>query len=323
MTAAITREPLVYVLVLNWNRWRETAACVRSVLASTYPNFELLVIDNGSRDPAPASLRAEVELVELRENLGYAGGNNVGIRRALERRAPYVWILNNDAEVDPDALAALVAAAEADKTWGALTSLILMPDGREDEGLVGSLPGGKRWDPVRRPHPVRPRGTLDDGLVEEIALLRGPSLLLRTDALVTVGLFDESYFHYLEEIDLMERLVRAGWRLGLVRASRVTHAKGASLPYDTPQSLYYLHRNHFRFERKLFGVHPVRVVLRHPIRRMRALFALRHTLRGDLRAIAAQARAFVDAVRGCDGPVDLGERYLVPFRSASRRKRRS
>lgn len=108
----------------------------------------------------------------------------------------------------------------------------------------------------------------------------------------------------------MERLVRAGWRLGLVPGSRVTHAKGGTLPYDTPQSLYYLHRNHFHFERKLFGAHPIRVVLRHPLRRLRALLALRRTLRGDLRPLTAQARAFTDAIRGRKGRVDLGERYL-------------
>jgi len=310
VTAGFSSEPFVYVLVLNWNRSRETAACVRSVLASTYRRFELLVIDNGSREPAPESFQPGVDFLQLRENLGYAGGNNIGIRRALERNARYVWILNNDAEAEPDALGALVTAAEADATWGALTSLILTPDGRVDEGLVGALPDGQRWDPVRRPHVVPLRAASGDGRVEEVALLRGPSLLLRSDALRTAGLFDESYFHYLEEMDLMERLVRAGWRLGLVRASRVTHAKGATLAYDTPQSLYYLHRNHFRFEQKLFGAHPMRVVLRHPIRRLRALLALRATLRGDIRPLVAQARAFRDAVRGRTGPIDLGERYL-------------
>ena len=310
--SAGSSEPLVYVLVLNWNRWRETAACVRSVLASTYRPFELLVIDNGSREAVPRSFPPVTDLLQLPENLGYAGGNNIGIRRALERGAHYVWILNNDAEAEPDALGALVSAAEADASWGALTSLILRPDGREDEGLVGALPGGKRWDPVGRPHAVPPRAAPADARVEEVALLRGPSLLLRADALRTVGLFDESYFHYLEEMDLMERLVRAAWRLGLVRASRVTHEKGATLAYDTPQSLYYLHRNHFRFEQKLFGAHPVRVVLRHPIRRLRALLALRATLRGDIRPLVAQARAFGDAVRGRTGPIDLGERYLEP-----------
>jgi GT2 family glycosyltransferase len=307
-------RPLVYVLVVNWNRWLQTLQCLDVVLGSTYEPFRVVVIDNGSSGAPPTELPPAVELLQTGRNFGYAGGNNVGIRHALAQEAKYVWILNNDAEPRREALAELVAAAERDPNWGALTSMILLPDGSEDAGLIGRLPPGERWDPVRRPYPLPVRAAPDDGAVEEIALLRGPSLLLRSDALGKVGLFDESYFHYLEEMDLMERLVRVGWRLGLVRASRVTHAKGATLPYDTPQSLYYLHRNHFRFEQKLFGAHPMRVVLRHPLRRLRALLALRATLRGDIRPLVAQARAFRDAVRGRTGPIDLGERYLEPVR---------
>jgi GT2 family glycosyltransferase len=284
------------------------------VLASTYRGFKLVVVDNGSCERAPTAFPDGVDLVELRENLGYAGGNNVAIRRALDERARYVWILNNDAEAERDALSALVSAAETDSRWGALTSLVLTPDGREDEGLIGCLPDGERWDPVRRPYPLPlPRPLNDgDGPAEEVGLLRGPSLLLRCDALREVGLFDETYFHYLEEMDLMERLARAGWRLGLVRSSRVKHAKGASLPYNTPQSLYYLHRNHLLFERKLFGRHPVQVVLSHPIQRLRGMLALRSTLRGDLRPLRAQTRAFIHGVVGRTGRVDLGDEYLEP-----------
>jgi GT2 family glycosyltransferase len=308
---------LVYVIVVNWNRWAVTLRCVDAVRRSTYEAFRIIVVDNGSDGSPPSELQAAVEVVETGANLGYAGGNNVGIRLALSRGASYLWILNNDALPEPDALAALVAAAESDSSWGALTSLIRMPDGSEDGGLIGRLPAGERWDPVRRPFPI-PAAATTEAKVEAIDLLRGPSFLLRTAALDAVGLFDESYFHYLEEMDLMERLVRAGWRLGLVRGSVVTHAKGSTLPFGTPQSLYYLYRNHFHFERKLFGRHPVRVVLRHPVLRLRSMLALRHTLRGDLRPLAAQARAFAHALRGRAGPVDLGESYLEPMRDDER-----
>jgi GT2 family glycosyltransferase len=316
------QEPLVFVLVVNWNRWYETMGCVASVLRSTYPRFEVVVIDNGSLDIDEALLPDGVELVQTGRNLGYAGGNNVGIRQAVMRNADYMWILNNDAQPEPQALTELVAAAEADLSGGALTSLILTPKGIEDTGLLGNLPTGQRWDPVLRLSPRLPEtvSSLSRESVESIDLLRGPSILLRRAAIEQIGLFDESYFHYLEEIDLMERLTRAGWRLGFVRGSRVRHAKGASLPYNTPQSLYYLHRNHFHFERKLFGAHPLRVASRHPLRRLRSLFAVRHTLRGDFRPLNAQLRALADALRGKDGPVDLGERYRLPLGARPRSK---
>jgi GT2 family glycosyltransferase len=308
-------RPLVYVLIVNWNRWATTLRCIELVMQSSYEPFRVLVIDNGSSDPAPAELPREVELLQAGGNLGFAGGNNLGLRHAFAGGADYVWILNNDAEPEADALARLVAAAESDPSWGALTSRILTAAGLEDTGLVGRLPAGERWDPVHRRFPELPIDTTgqQDGAVE-IDLLRGPSFLMRADVLAQVGEFDETYFHYLEEMDLMERLVRAGWRLGFVRGSTVRHARGATLAYETPQSLYYLHRNHFRFEQKLFGTHPLRVVARHPLRRLRALLALRATLRGDFRPMAAQVRAFADAFRGRSGPVDLGTRYLEPLR---------
>jgi len=307
-------QPLVYVLIVNWNRWATTLRCVDLVLRSNYEPFRVVVIDNGSTEPLEPHVPAGVELLQTGSNRGYAGGNNEGIREALAQGAKYVWVLNNDAQPQPDALLRLVSAAEDDSTWGALTSLVLTTGGVEDAGLVGMLPVGRRWDPVDRGLPIPPRDdSARDEDVAEIDLLRGPSFLVRAECFNRVGAFDEAYFHYLEEMDLMERVRRAGWRLGLVRASRVTHAKGATLAYETPQSLYYLHRNHFIFERKLFDANPLRVFVRHPLRRVRALLALRATLRGDLRLMRAQLRALADALRGRSGPADLGARYLEPL----------
>jgi GT2 family glycosyltransferase len=160
-------RPLVYVLVVNWNRWNETVQCVRAVQQSTYEPARVVIIDNGSDTPVPDGRLAEVELVENGANLGYAGGNNAGIRLALERGAAYVWILNNDARPEADALAELVAAAESDSGWGALTSRIRLADGSEDVGLVGRLPRGQRWDPVRRPGSL-PHSSAPEGVVEPI-----------------------------------------------------------------------------------------------------------------------------------------------------------
>jgi len=117
--------PKVEIIILNWNRFRDTAECLESVFRIRYPNFSVVVVDNGSEDDSAAQVENtfdRVTLIRNRENLGYAEGNNVGIRHALENGADYVWLLNNDTVVDREALAALVDLAERDRGIGILGS---------------------------------------------------------------------------------------------------------------------------------------------------------------------------------------------------------
>src|SRR5712692_7725778 len=90
-------EPLVYVLLLNWNNWKDTNECLASLRNLDYDGWKVIVLDNGSTDGSVQRIREkhpEVEIMELGENLGFAKGNNAGIRAALERGAEYVWVLN-------------------------------------------------------------------------------------------------------------------------------------------------------------------------------------------------------------------------------------
>ena len=105
----------VAIILVNWNGWQDTAACVESCRALDWPNFRITIVDNASTDGSEAKLRElfpEIEIIQTGCNLGFAGGNNAGIRRALEHEAEYVWLLNNDTTVAPDALTALVDALE-------------------------------------------------------------------------------------------------------------------------------------------------------------------------------------------------------------------
>jgi GT2 family glycosyltransferase len=303
-----------YVVVLNWNRWATTLQCL-DALVRIDGDPRVVVVDNGSDDPDGDSILSgrDVDFLQTGRNLGYAGGNNVGIRHALDQGAEYIWILNNDVLPSPDSLSVLVAAADADPSWGALSSRIVTADGYEDVGLIIPEPAD-RWDPFDRVRygPVCATDEPEEE-VRAVAFLRGPSLLVRSSALNETGLFDERYFHYFEEMDLMERLRRSGWRLGVACTSVVMHEKGATLSYDTPQAHHYLIRNQLLFEDKLFGATPLRVILRHPIRRLRALLALRHLLRGDFRLSIAHARAMSDAMRGRFGHVDLGTAFRQPL----------
>ncbi len=119
--------PRVCIVTLNWRGIEDTLGCLESLRQLAYPNFQVVVVDNGSGDDSVVRIAdryPEVDLVETGANLGFAGGCNVGIRRALERGADYLWLLNSDTWVDADALTAMVELAERDPALGAVGSVI-------------------------------------------------------------------------------------------------------------------------------------------------------------------------------------------------------
>lgn len=128
---SIENLPLVYVVILNWNGYADTADCLTTCLTNRYPRTRIVVVDNGSSDGSELLLRSafpEITVVQTGSNLGYAGGNNVGIRHALGSGADYVVLLNNDTVVDPDFITSLVQIATADCRPGMLCSNIFFHD---------------------------------------------------------------------------------------------------------------------------------------------------------------------------------------------------
>lgn len=210
--------PLVCIVTLNWRGADDTLACVESLRLLTYPNYRVLVVDNGSGDDSVVRIAdacPDVDLLETGANLGFAGGCNVGIRSALALGAEYVWLLNSDTRVDPQALAAMVELAEADPGTGAVGSLIC---DSADPGRVLAW-GGGRID-LRVGRPCHALAQVAD---DKLDYLTGASLLLRAEALADVGLLDEGYFLYWEETDLCYRLRARKWRLAVAPGSRVLH----------------------------------------------------------------------------------------------------
>ncbi|HDL01181.1 MAG TPA: glycosyltransferase family 2 protein, partial [candidate division Zixibacteria bacterium] len=120
-------EPLVYIVLLNWNGWKDTAQCLDSLKELAYHNYCILIVDNGSTDKSVSRLKSaypDINLIETGSNLGFSGGCNVGIRHALDSNADYVWLLNNDTKVDRHSLSRLIAAGESDSKIGAVGSVI-------------------------------------------------------------------------------------------------------------------------------------------------------------------------------------------------------
>lgn len=233
----------VEIVVLNWNGWQDTIACLLSVQRQDYPNFHLLVVDNGSTDESVAEIRKSfpsVELLQTGSNLGFGGGCNLGIRQALARGADFVWLINSDATADSCALSALVRTAEGNQALGAVGSVLYEMGTPERVQLWG---GGRvnLWLGKSR-HQQSP-GRLD--------FISGASLLLRCAALDNVGLFDQAtFFMYWEDTDLAFRLRKAGWQLAVADDSRVWHKQCASLGQRSPLLDEYFTQSAVRFFRR-------------------------------------------------------------------------
>ncbi len=222
MTTDPAPHPLVFIVVLNWNGWRDTVECLDALRFLRYPNFRVLVVDNASGDGSVAELRArfpELEIIENPANLGFAAGNNVGIRRALTLGADYVWLLNNDTAVSSGALGALVELAERDPRAGVVGSVLreyAVPNNIQAWG-GGAL---RPWLGTTTQF-TQARGEVDHVI--------GASMLLRAGMLRAVGPLDEDFFFFMEDTELSLRARRAGWRVRVAPGSWVFHKGGSSL----------------------------------------------------------------------------------------------
>lgn len=211
------------VVVLNYNGWRDTVACVESLKKLDRRPDEVVVVDNRSTDDSEARLREAcpgVTVLQSGANLGFAGGNNVGIRAALASGAEAVWLLNNDATAHHQALGALEAALERDRGVGAVGSRIFHADRPEVLQCYG---GG--WA-----HPLTGRSSEFKAPVPVARLdyLTGCSLFVRREAFERVGLLDEGFFMYFEDAEFGFRLRRSGYRLAIADDSVIWHKGGAT-----------------------------------------------------------------------------------------------
>ncbi len=210
-------------MVLNWNGWRDTVECLAALRECTYPQLTVIVVDNGSTDDSVARIRSahpDILLLESGKNLGFAGGNNIGIRYALAHHADCVWLLNNDTKPAPDALSALVAKVLTDKRIGAVASICYYAD---SPSTVEAW-AGKRvnlWLGYGR-NSTEPQR--DDWFHS----LNGASMLVTRAAIEDAGMLDEAFFLYWEDTEFCLRLRKKGWQLAAAADSRVLHKVNAS-----------------------------------------------------------------------------------------------
>ena len=235
-------------MVLNWNNLSDTLECLESLTRSDYKHLDIWVVDNASReDPSLAVTNAYPTARTLRNdtNLGYGGGNNVGLRAAIGTGAAYVLLLNNDVVVAPTAVSRLVAAAESDRRIGMATPVVFFYDRPAEIYWDG---GFIDWNAGEAYHDSRRLAS--DGNVRSSEWLDGCSLFVRASAVRDIGLLDDRYFLYYEDADWSVRSGRRGWRNVVVLDAHVWHKVSRSTGGKAnPVVRYYYARNRYFFLR--------------------------------------------------------------------------
>lgn len=243
--------PLVLAVVVNWNRGEDTLECLRSLELQTYPRLGIIVVDNGSEDGSPESIQRNfpgVELIRLSRNTGFAGGFNRGIERALSRGGDNILILNNDTVSDRLMVEKLVGGLRPGA--GLAIPKIYYYD---DPLRIWSV--GARRQFLTLEMTDKATGQLDRGQWDEVQERdygTGCALLVQREVFEKVGLFDERYFAYYEDLDFSFRVKEAGFRMLLVPQARLWHKVArTSGGLDSPLERYLMAKGSVLF----FGRH--------------------------------------------------------------------
>jgi GT2 family glycosyltransferase len=243
----------VSVIVLNWNGRQDTLECLESLSHIDYPNFDVIIVDNGSSDGSVGAIRErfrEAIILETGKNIGFAAGNNVGIRYAMGENARYLLLLNNDTTVDPQILRKLVEAAERTIQEGIFGAKIYSYFEPEKIWYAGA-----RWvDEILHFEHIG-QGTTDEGQdyssFKETDYACGCALFVSADLLRNVGLLDEKFFLTFEEADLCWRARRKGFHSYYVPDAIVWHKISRAFGGEnTPLFCYFLTRNRLLWAEK-------------------------------------------------------------------------
>ena len=261
------RCPLVYILILNWNGKRITIDCLKSVLESDYPNLEVIVIDNGSTDDSVPALRKrfgdKITILENGENLGYAGGFNVGLNYSFEERnADYCIVMNNDTIIDSRAIAELVRTAQAGNRIGFVTGKVYYYDMPNVFQTIGKKEDPVRWNGEHIGNGEEDKGQYDEVceryFADDIYTLVGRSLYKDTKG------YNTMFFLQSEEYDWQARAKKLGYKIMYTPHAKLWHKESMTIGKDSAQKAYYDARNPMlvillhkssRFFRRYFWLH--------------------------------------------------------------------
>jgi GT2 family glycosyltransferase len=246
----------VFIIILNWNNHVDTIECIKSCLELTYQFKEIIVVDNASSDNSVNIISTkfpQIKILISQENLGYSGGNNLGIRWALGKQAEYIWILNNDVIVEKSSLTHLLQAYTDNERYniGILGSKILDYSNQEYIDFVGGKFNLQTGFTSHIGRHERDLGQYDEFLISS-DFITGASMLFKAQLIKEIGSFDESFFLYCEDVDFCVRAKKKGYNLFVTPNSVVFHKcsnstkliKGSAAFYITRNTLFLLEKYH-------------------------------------------------------------------------------
>jgi GT2 family glycosyltransferase len=242
-------NPRVSIITVNYNQVAVTCALIESLKKVTYPDVEIVVVDNGSPEDATEVITTrypEVKFIRSEENLGFAGGNNLGIKASTGK---YLLFLNNDTEVDEGFLQPLVELFETNPKAGAASSKLIYYNSDNIIQYVGSTSMNPFTGRNKRVGFMeRDNGQYDT--LKETEVAHGAAMMVPRSVIEKAGLMPDFFFLYYEEIDWCERIKKSGYRIYVVPASKVYHKESMSVGKKSTLKTYYMTRNRVLFMRR-------------------------------------------------------------------------
>ncbi len=269
----LSLQPLISIIIPNWNGKGHLDNCISSLLSQTYKNYEIILVDNGSSDGSVEYVKAQypsVKIIENSHNLGFAQGTNVGIRAS---KGDYIVTLNNDTKADSRFLEELAKAAEIKDDIGMCAPKVRFfhnPEVIDSTGILIHFDGSGLNRGFKE---------IDTGQYDEIVEVFGASAgaaLYKKKMLDEIGLFDDDFFAYYEDLDLAWRARLAGWRSIYVPSALVYHVHSATGVSYSPFKSFHIQRNRFFVVMKNFPIKMALIaILFTPIRYLYLLNSVR------------------------------------------------
>jgi GT2 family glycosyltransferase len=230
----ITTNDKVAIVILNWNSYDDTIECLNSLVDLDYPFFEVFLVDNGSKDNSLVRIENEyrrgkfpyiINILKSDRNLGFAGGNNIGIQKAYQENFNYFWLLNNDTTVDPNALNELINEIKGDSKVGIVGSKIYYY-GTDIIWFAGGVVN--KYTGKTSHIGFKEKDKFQYNNIKEVDYISGCSLLFKKELIETAGYMSEDYFLYYEETDWNLRAHKCDWKIKYVPGSIIYHKVSVS-----------------------------------------------------------------------------------------------
>lgn len=270
----------ICVVILNWNGWKDTVSCIKSIKSCSEDGIklEIVVVDNASTNESVVELEKikGITLLKNTNNLGFAGGNNVGIKYGLSKKSDYICVLNNDTEVDKNLFVDLVSFMDAHPQCGIVSPKIYFYKGFEfhknkysakDLGKVIWYAGGKiDWKNVYGSNAnvdEVDNGQFSDSRTD---FATGACLFMRSNVAKKLNGFDEKYFLYFEDNDLSQRAKRAGYEVWFANKPRLWHKVSQASAIGGALNDYFITRNRLLFGMKYASLRAKQALIREGLR---------------------------------------------------------